>query len=140
MLRTTTSWTDPGDSPLVISDGASVVIEITGITLGQPLAACLGWIARQFDGAQPPAPAASPPAPSPAPGGSHDPHRETGYLILKPDQLDRLGELKDHWSFLWDKRRSLWIAAEDSPDGDQFEEPDLDVLLALLPAADAEGC
>ena len=29
-------------------------------------------------------------------------------------------------------RRSLWIAAEDCPDGEQVEEPDLDVLLARL--------
>jgi hypothetical protein len=61
------------------------------------------------------------------------------YVILKPAQLDRLCELKDHWSFLWDKRRSLWIAAEDCPDGEQFEEPELDVLLARLPVIDA-GC
>jgi hypothetical protein len=40
--------------------------------------------------------------------------------------------------FLWDKRRSLWIAAEDCPDGEQIEEVDLDVLLAQLPATDAE--
>ena len=37
--------------------------------------------------------------------------------------------------FLWDKRRSLWIAAEDCPDGEQIEEADLDVLLAQLPSA-----
>jgi hypothetical protein len=30
---------------------------------------------------------------------------------------------------MWDKRRSLWIAAEDDPDGIQIEEADLDVLL-----------
>jgi hypothetical protein len=47
-------------------------------------------------------------------------------------QLDRIGELRDHWSFLWDKRRSLWIAAEDCPDGEQFEEAELDDLLARL--------
>jgi hypothetical protein len=34
---------------------------------------------------------------------------------------------------LWDKRRSLWIATEDCPDGEQIEEADLDVLLARLP-------
>jgi hypothetical protein len=49
---------------------------------------------------------------------------------LRPDQLDRIGRLSDQWSFLWDKRRSLWIAAEDCPDGEQIEEDDLDVLLA----------
>jgi hypothetical protein len=48
--------------------------------------------------------------------------------------MHRIGELTDQWSFLWDKRRSLWIAAEDCPDGEQVEEPDLDVLLARLPA------
>jgi hypothetical protein len=52
---------------------------------------------------------------------------------LTPGQLDRIGQLNDQWSFLWDKRRSLWIAAEDCPDGDQIEEADLDVLLARLP-------
>jgi hypothetical protein len=60
------------------------------------------------------------------------------YVILTPAQLDRLGELKNHWSFLWDKRRSLWIAAEDCPDGDQFEEAELDDLLARLPATGTE--
>jgi len=55
-------------------------------------------------------------------------------MNLTPDQLDRMGRLSDEWSFLWDKRRSLWIAAEDCPDGDQIEEADLDVLLARLPA------
>jgi hypothetical protein len=40
--------------------------------------------------------------------------------------------LTDQWSFLWDKRRSLWIAAEDCPDGEQVEEADLDVLLGRL--------
>ena len=49
-------------------------------------------------------------------------------------------QLSDQWSFLWDKRRSLWIAAEDCPDGEQIEEADLDVLLARLPAtATARG-
>jgi hypothetical protein len=38
----------------------------------------------------------------------------------------------DEWSFLWDKRRSLWIAAEDCPDGEQIEEADLDVLLVRV--------
>ena len=49
---------------------------------------------------------------------------------LTPGQLAGIGQLSDQWSFLWDKRRSLWIAAEDCPDGEQIEEPDLDVLLA----------
>jgi hypothetical protein len=52
---------------------------------------------------------------------------------LTPGQLAGIGQLSDQWSFLWDKRRSLWIAAEDCPDGEQIEEPDLDVLLARLP-------
>ena len=52
---------------------------------------------------------------------------------LTPGQLARIEQLSDQWSFLWDKRRSLWIAAEDCPDGEQIEESDLDVLLARLP-------
>jgi hypothetical protein len=52
---------------------------------------------------------------------------------LTPGQLARIGQLSDQWSFLWDKRRSVWIAAEDCPDGEQIEEADLDVLLARLP-------
>jgi hypothetical protein len=52
---------------------------------------------------------------------------------LTPSQVRRLSQLSDQWSFLWDKRRSLWIAAEDCPDGEQMEEADLDVLLARLP-------
>jgi hypothetical protein len=52
---------------------------------------------------------------------------------LTPGQVDRIGELIDQWSFLWDKRRSVWIAAEDCPDGEQVEDADLDVLLARLP-------
>jgi hypothetical protein len=59
-------------------------------------------------------------------------------VILTPAQLDRIGELRDQWSFLWDKRRSLWIAAEDCPDGEQVEEADLDVLLSRLSAIVAE--
>jgi hypothetical protein len=43
--------------------------------------------------------------------------------------LDRFGRLADEWTIMWDKRRSLWIAAEDDPDGIQIEEADLDVLL-----------
>ena len=53
-------------------------------------------------------------------------------MTLTPSQLDRIGQLSDQWSFLWDKRRSLWIAAEDCPGGEQIEEADLDVLLARL--------
>jgi hypothetical protein len=52
---------------------------------------------------------------------------------LTPNQLHRISQLSDQWSFLWDKRRSLWIAAEDCPDGEQVEDCDLDVLLARLP-------
>jgi hypothetical protein len=52
---------------------------------------------------------------------------------LTPAQLDRIGRLSDQWSFLWDKRRSVWIAAEDCPDGEQIEEADLDALLVRLP-------
>ena len=55
-------------------------------------------------------------------------------LNLAPAQLTRMNQLSDQWSFLWDKRRSLWIAAEDCPDGEQIEEADLDVLLAQLPS------
>ena len=54
-------------------------------------------------------------------------------MNLTPGQLARIGALSDQWSFLWDKRRSLWIAAEDCPDGVQIEEADLDVLLDRLP-------
>jgi hypothetical protein len=53
---------------------------------------------------------------------------------LTPGQVDRIGELSDQWSFLWDKRRAVWIAAEDCPDGEQVEEADLDVLLGRLSA------
>ena len=42
-----------------------------------------------------------------------------------------MSQLGDQWSFLWDKRRSLWIAAEDCPDGEQIEEANLDILLHL---------
>ncbi len=51
---------------------------------------------------------------------------------LTPGQLDRIGQFSDHWSFLRDRRRPLWIAAEDCPDGEQVEEADLDVLPARL--------
>ena len=40
-------------------------------------------------------------------------------MNLTPAQLDRICQLRDEWSFLWDKRRSLWIAAEDCPDGER---------------------
>ena len=58
-------------------------------------------------------------------------------MKLTPGQLARIGQLSDQWPFLWDKRRSLWIAAEDCPDGEQIEEADLDVPLALLPVTAA---
>jgi hypothetical protein len=58
---------------------------------------------------------------------------------LTPGQVDRIGELIDQWSFLWDKRRSVWIAAEDCPDGEQVEDADLDVLLARLPVIAASS-
>lgn len=51
-------------------------------------------------------------------------------MIITPGQQDQIGELNDQWSFFWDKRRSLWLAAEDCPDGEQMEDADLDVLLA----------
>ncbi len=50
-------------------------------------------------------------------------------MNLTAGQLDRICQLAAQWSFLWDKRRSLWIAAEDCLDGEQIEEADLDVLL-----------
>jgi hypothetical protein len=53
-------------------------------------------------------------------------------MMLTPAQLTALTDLAWEWSFLWDKRRQLWIAAQDSPDGEQFEEADLDALLTLL--------
>lgn len=46
-------------------------------------------------------------------------------MTLTSGRLAALTELADDWSFLWDKRRQPWIAAEDSPDGVQFEEDDL---------------
>ena len=49
--------------------------------------------------------------------------------MLTPAQLDAITGLSDEWSFLWDKKRQLWIAAQDSPDGQQLEEADLDALL-----------
>jgi hypothetical protein len=65
--------------------------------------------------------------------GTDRPGRRGDVVNLAPGQVDRIGQLSDQWSFLWDKRRSLWIAAEDSPDGQQIEETDLNVLLARLP-------
>lgn len=53
-------------------------------------------------------------------------------VTLTAGQLSRITQLMDEWSFLWDKRRSLWIAAQDCLDGDQIEEADLDVLLARV--------
>jgi hypothetical protein len=50
-------------------------------------------------------------------------------MNLTLGQLNRMDQLTAEWSFLWDKRRSLWIAAEDCPDGAQIEEVDLDILL-----------
>jgi hypothetical protein len=52
---------------------------------------------------------------------------------LTANQIHQIGELSDQWSFLWDKRRALWIAAEDCPDGEQVEDADLDVLLVRQP-------
>lgn len=63
-------------------------------------------------------------------------------MKLTRDQLDRIGRLGEQWSLLWDKRRGLWIAAEDDQDGEQIEEADLDVLLGRLtvsPALPAAG-
>jgi hypothetical protein len=48
---------------------------------------------------------------------------------LTPSQVDRISRLGEQWSLLWDKRRRLWIAAEDAADGEQIEESDLDALL-----------
>lgn len=53
-------------------------------------------------------------------------------MTLTRGQLDRISRLGEQWSLLWDKRRRLWIAAEDSEDGEQIEEADLDVLLDRL--------
>jgi hypothetical protein len=53
-------------------------------------------------------------------------------MMLTPAQLTALTDLAGEWSFLWDKKRQLWIAAQDSPDGEHLEEADLDALLELL--------
>jgi hypothetical protein len=50
-------------------------------------------------------------------------------MMLTPAQLTAITDFADQWSFLWDKRRQLWIAAQDSPDGEHLEEADLDALL-----------
>jgi hypothetical protein len=60
---------------------------------------------------------------------AHHTKAEIGVMDLTRDQQTRLCQLTDEWSIMWDKRRSLWIAAEDDPDGIQIEEADLDVLL-----------
>jgi hypothetical protein len=57
---------------------------------------------------------------------------------LTRDQLDRISQLGEQWSLLWDKRREVWIAAEDDADGAQIESSDLDVLLDRVAAASAE--
>ncbi len=53
-------------------------------------------------------------------------------MTLTRGQLERISQIGDQWSLLWDKRRRLWIAAEDAEDGEQIEEADLDVLLDRL--------
>jgi serine/threonine-protein kinase RsbW len=58
--------------------------------------------------------------------------RRGSAMMLTPAQLAAITRLDDQWSFLWDKRRQLWIAAQDSPDGEHLEEADLDALLDLL--------
>ncbi len=50
-------------------------------------------------------------------------------MNLTRGQLNRMDKLAAEWSFLWDKRRLQWIAAEDCVDGEHIEEVDLDVLL-----------
>ena len=53
-------------------------------------------------------------------------------MKLTGDQRDRISRVSDQWSLLWDKRRQLWIAAEDDEDGAQIEEADLNILLERL--------
>jgi|HubBroStandDraft_2_1064218.scaffolds.fasta_scaffold141794_2 hypothetical protein len=55
--------------------------------------------------------------------------RREDLMMLTPAQLSALTDLSDQWSFLWDKKRQLWIAAQDSPDGEHLEDADLDALL-----------
>jgi hypothetical protein len=69
-------------------------------------------------------------------GGQHQAGRAS-VVNLTPGQQERIGGLSDQWSFFWDKRRAVWMAAEDCPDGAQVEEADLDVLLARLPVIGA---
>lgn len=38
-------------------------------------------------------------------------------MNLTRGQLDRISRLGEQWSLLWDKRRRLWIAAEDAKEG-----------------------
>jgi hypothetical protein len=65
--------------------------------------------------------------------GTQGPARRAGPAVnLTRDQLDRIGRIGDQWSLLWDKRRRLWIAAENDEHGEQIEEADLDVLLDRL--------
>jgi|HubBroStandDraft_3_1064219.scaffolds.fasta_scaffold245135_2 hypothetical protein len=72
------------------------------------------------------------PAASPAVRARITPYPREDVMMLTPAQLAAITELADQWSFLWDKRRQLWIAAQDSPDGEQFDEADLDTLLTLI--------
>ena len=44
-------------------------------------------------------------------------------VSLAPAQLTRMNRLSDQWSFLWDKRRSLWIAAEDCRTASRSKKP-----------------
>jgi hypothetical protein len=59
---------------------------------------------------------------------------------LTPGQVDRIDELSDQSSFLWDKRRAVWIAAEDCPDGEQVEDTDLDAGRTGSPATSPRPC
>jgi hypothetical protein len=52
--------------------------------------------------------------------------------MLTPAQLAAITCLSDEWSFLWDKNRHLWIAAQDTPEGEHLEEADLDALLERI--------
>jgi fructosamine-3-kinase len=60
-------------------------------------------------------------------------------MNLTLGQLDQISQLGEQWSLLWDKRRMLWIAAEDAEDGEQIEEADLDVLLERVASRDNEA-
>jgi hypothetical protein len=72
------------------------------------------------------------PAAGPAARARVTPAPREDVMMLTPAQLAAITQLADEWSFLWDKRRQLWIAAQDSPDGEQFDEPDLDTLLERI--------